>query len=74
MASISELRQILKQDQSGKNLYDHMTETVMKILLERPANAYDMFENISADVKMNPLNPEVTTANAVPPSAEEVSE
>lgn len=62
----------MKQDQSGKNLYDHLTETVMKILLERPSNAYDMFENISADVKMNPLNPEVTVANAVPPSAEEV--
>lgn len=49
-----------------------MTETVMKILLERPSNAYDMFENISADVKMNPLNPGSTCALAVPPSAEEV--
>ena len=71
MASISELRQILKQDQSGNNLYDHLTETVMKILLDRPSNAYDMFENISADVKVNPLNPEVTS-KSVPPSAEEV--
>ena len=71
MASISELRQILKQDQSGNNLYDHLTETVMKILLDRPSNAYDMFENISAEVKMNPLNPE-STNKAVPPSADEV--
>lgn len=72
MASVSELRQILKQDQSGNNLYDHLTETLMKILIDRPSNAYDMFENISADVKVNPLNPEVTS-QAVPPSADEVS-
>ena len=30
MASTDELRQILKEDQSGKNLYDHLTETLMK--------------------------------------------
>lgn len=71
MASVSELRQILKQDQSGNNLYDHLTETLMKILIDRPSNAYDMFENISADVKISPLNPEVTNV-CVPPSAEEV--
>jgi radial spoke head protein 4A len=71
MASISELRQILKQDQSGNNLYDHLTETIMKILLDRPSNAYDMFEKISSDVKMNPLNPE-STNKAVPPSSDEV--
>ena len=72
MASISELRQILKQDQSGKNLYDHLTETVMKILLDRPSNAYDMFELISSEVKVNPLNPEVVSERGVPPSEEEV--
>lgn len=74
MASISELRQILKQDQSGKNLYDHLTETVMKILLDRPKNAYDMFELISAGVKINPLNPETEHNKAVPPSAAEIEQ
>ena len=44
MASVADLRQILKEDSSGKNLYDHLTETLMKILLERPANAFDNFE------------------------------
>lgn len=73
MASISELRQILKQDQSGKNLYDHLTETVMKILLDRPSNAYDMFELISSEVKVNPLNPEVVSERGVPPSEEEIA-
>ena len=72
MASAAELRQILKQDQDGKNLYDHLTETVMKIFLDRPGNAYDMFELISADVKANPLNPEVEANKTVPPTADEI--
>ena len=73
MASAAELRQILKQDASGKNLYDHLTETLMKVLIDRPSNAYDMFELISADVKSNPLNPEIEQQNLLPPSQDEVS-
>ena len=72
MASLNELRQILKQDVAGKNLYDHLVETIMKVLLDRPQNAYDMFEIISADVKANPLNPEAEDNKSIPPSAEEV--
>jgi hypothetical protein len=72
MATIAELRQILKEDTSGKNLYDHITETLMKILIERPANAYDNFELISAQVKENPLNPDPEVGRPVPPSTEEV--
>lgn len=72
MASQSELKQILKQDRGGKNLYDHLTETIMKILIDRPSNAYDMFEHISAEVKMNPLNPEAEDFKSIPPTAEEV--
>jgi Radial spokehead-like protein len=73
MATAAELRQILKEDSTGKNLYEHLTETLMKIVLERPANAYDMFELISADVKSNPLNPDPEKGKPVPPSPEEVS-
>lgn len=72
MATANELRQILKEDASGKNLYEHLTETLMKIVLERPANAYDSFELISADVKANPMNPDPEKGKPVPPSAEEV--
>lgn len=60
------------QDKDGKNLYAHLTETIMKILLDRPGNAYDMFELISAEVKENPLNPEIEANKSVPPTAEEV--
>ena len=73
MASAAELRQILKEDSSGKNLYDHLTETLMKVLLDRPSNAFDNFELISAEVKANPLNPDPELGRPVPPSAEEVA-
>ena len=73
MATASELRQILKEDASGKNVYDHLTETLMKILIERPKDAYDSFELISAQVKGNPLNPDPTAGKPLPPSAAEVN-
>jgi len=72
MATASELRQILKEDAAGKNLYDHLTETLMRIVMDRPANAYDAFELISADIKSNPLNPDPEAGKPVPPSDEEV--
>eukprot|EP01041_Mallomonas_annulata_P007747 gene7747-15846_t len=72
MASLTELRQLLKQDADGKNLYEHLTETLMKILLDKPKNAYDMFELISAEVKANPLNPEQDTAKKTPASPDEI--
>ena len=72
MATVSELRQILKEDSSGKNLYDHLTETLMKILLDRPGNAYDNFELISSELKSNPMNPDPEAGKSVPASSEEV--
>lgn len=45
----------------------------MKILLERPANAFDNFETISAEVKSNPLNPDPEKGKPLPPTATEVS-
>jgi hypothetical protein len=71
--SVAEVRQILKQGQDGKNLYDHLVETLMKILLDRPQNAYDMFELISAEVKANPLNPEAEVNKVIPSTPEEVA-
>jgi hypothetical protein len=31
----------LKEDKSGKNLYNHLTETLMRLLIDKPTNAYD---------------------------------
>jgi len=72
MSTAAELRQILKEDAAGKNLYDHLTETLMKILIDRPKNAYDSFELISADVKSNPLNPDPVKGKPLPLSANEL--
>mmetsp|Transcript_30348 Transcript_30348/g.51320 ORF Transcript_30348/g.51320 Transcript_30348/m.51320 type:complete len:439 (-) Transcript_30348:277-1593(-) len=72
MATPAELRQILKEDAGGKNLYDHLTETLMRIMIERPKDAYDSFELISSDVKSNPLNPDPEKGKPVPPSAAEM--
>ena len=41
MSTTAELRQLLKEDSQGKNLYDHLTETLMKILIDKPKDAYD---------------------------------
>lgn len=73
MATAAELRQILKEDTAGKNLYDHLTETLMKILIERPNNAFDNFELISASVKANPLNPDPEFGKPLALSEEEVA-
>lgn len=69
MSSVAELRQLLKEDATGKNLYDHLTETLMKILLDKPKNAYDSFETISADVKMNTLDPNPEKGKPLPMNA-----
>ena len=71
-ANTAELRQFLKEDAAGKNLYEHLTEVLMKIMIERPKNAYDSFENISAHVKANPLNPDPLAGAELPPSAAQV--
>lgn len=72
MATSNELRQLLQEDGSGKNLYDHLTETLMRIVLDRPSNAYDDFERISAEVKSNPLNPNPPKGQENPFTEEEV--
>lgn len=73
MATTAELRQILKEDCEGKNLYDHLTETLMRIMLDRPDKAYDNFELISAQVKSNPLDPDPQVGHAIPLSEEELN-
>lgn len=72
MATAAELRQILKEDSNGQNLYDHLTQTLMKILVDRPANAFESFELISADVKAQPLQPAPHIARSLPLNPEQV--
>ncbi|XP_028628441.1 radial spoke head protein 4 homolog A [Grammomys surdaster] len=46
---------------SGLNLYDHLSKVLTKILDERPADAVDIIENISQDVKMAHFNTKLDT-------------
>ncbi|XP_008850405.1 radial spoke head protein 4 homolog A [Nannospalax galili] len=46
---------------SGLNLYDHLSNVLTKILDERPADAVDIIENISQDVKMAHFNKKLDT-------------
>ena len=72
MTSTSELRQILKEDANGQNLYDHLVQTFLRIMVDRPKNAFENFELISAEVKSNPLNPDPQHGRPLPMSAEQV--
>lgn len=46
---------------SGLNLYDHLSKVLTKILDERPADAVDIIENISQDVKMSHFDKKLDT-------------
>jgi len=46
--SISYLK---KADTNGQNLYDHLSETLLRILEERPSDPVDKFEFLSTEVK-----------------------
>jgi hypothetical protein len=72
MATASELRQILKEDASGNNTYDHLVEVLMKILIDRPKDVYGSLEQLSLAVKANPLNPDPLVGKPLPPSSAEV--
>ncbi len=72
MATAAELRQLLKEDANGQNLYDHLTQTLMRILVERPKNAYESFELISANVKSTPLNTDPDQGKSFPPDSEQL--
>jgi hypothetical protein len=41
-------------------------------MLDKPGNAYDMFEVISSEVKANPMSPEPVIGKAVPLAPEQV--
>ncbi|TYZ62630.1 hypothetical protein PybrP1_006909 [[Pythium] brassicae (nom. inval.)] len=53
MTTLEEAKAFLKQESvDGTNLYDHLSDVLLKILVERPENLNDTFESISAAVKL----------------------
>lgn len=51
MADIKHFLQNQKGKDGDKNLYEHLTNILGKILLENPKNAFDVFENYSHEIK-----------------------
>lgn len=49
--NIEEAKAFLSKDTAGINLYDHLSDVLLKILIEKPENACDAFEHISEAVK-----------------------
>lgn len=37
-----------KSGTNGKNLYDHLSDVIVKLLEQKPDNAYSVFENVSS--------------------------
>jgi radial spoke head protein 4/6 len=52
MTTLEEAKAFLKKDGAdGTNLYDHLSDVLLKILVERPENVQDSFEYVSTVVK-----------------------
>uniref|UniRef100_A0A7S2XZR7 Uncharacterized protein n=1 Tax=Fibrocapsa japonica TaxID=94617 RepID=A0A7S2XZR7_9STRA len=57
-AKVNEARQFLQKNSAdGVSLYEHLSEVLLKILIERPSNAAESFEHISAMVKSSTIQP-----------------
>jgi radial spoke head protein 4A len=53
-----EALQLLKtQDESGENLYEHLSDCLHKIIVEKPNAAYDIFQSLSDSVKQQTFLP-----------------
>ncbi len=54
--TVHEIKNFLKKGKSpNENLYDHLTDTLMKIVLDQRSDCYENFESISSFVKSNPF-------------------
>eukprot|EP00618_Florenciella_parvula_P013323 CAMPEP_0119493826 /NCGR_PEP_ID=MMETSP1344-20130328/17955_1 /TAXON_ID=236787 /ORGANISM="Florenciella parvula, Strain CCMP2471" /LENGTH=444 /DNA_ID=CAMNT_0007529285 /DNA_START=75 /DNA_END=1409 /DNA_ORIENTATION=+ len=67
--SMEEAKQFLRAEPAdgGPSLYDHLSQTLLKVIIERPADANQFFEEISAAVRTE-------ATKTVPPPADEGAE
>lgn len=70
--SVEEAKQFLRSEPAdgGPSLYDHLSQVLLKVIIERPADANKYFEEISAAVRTEAT----TTAPPPPVSASEEEE
>ena len=77
-AEVSLAKAFLKSSttNSDANLYNHLVTLVMRVLESRPANALDVFESLSADIKRNKFKVQQNNAPSsfkiVPQTSEEL--
>ena len=58
MTTLEEAKAFLKKDAGdGTSLYDHLSEVLLKILVERPDKLSDSFEHLSTAVKQQRYQP-----------------
>ena len=55
--SFEEAKQYLMRESKGTSLYDHLSEVLMKVLVEKPDDAVALFENLSTIVKQQAVAP-----------------
>eukprot|EP00742_Colponemidia_sp_Colp-10_P000571 GILJ01000625.1.p1 GENE.GILJ01000625.1~~GILJ01000625.1.p1 ORF type:complete len:473 (+),score=96.00 GILJ01000625.1:42-1421(+) len=65
--TVEEAKAFLMKESKGDNVYDHLTQVLAKILLERPDNAVESLEQISRFVK------QTTFKHSVPKEDEDVN-
>ena len=55
--SVEEAKALLmKTDDNGNNVYEHLSDIILSILEQRPKNALQQFENFSSHVKQARFN------------------
>lgn len=60
MTTLEEAKAFLKKEApDGSNLYDHLSDVLLKILVERPENLHDSFEYMSSTVRQQRYVPPV---------------
>lgn len=58
MTTLEEAKAFLqKEAPDGTNLYDHLAEVLLKILVERPENLHETFEHLSVAVRQQRFVP-----------------
>jgi hypothetical protein len=61
--TLDEAKAYLREDRGGVNLYDHLSEVLLKLLIERPSDATDVFEHLSTTVRQERFNRPTSSKN-----------
>lgn len=56
-SDFSEAKAYLAQNAGGNNLYDHLSEVLLKLISERPNQSHELFEHLSMVVKQAKFKP-----------------